>query len=158
VRIKSLRQRLSHLSFNDDNFHRIALSNLKSPKRRIERWWAKKYRTPAKDFEDHTEEELYIEMLEDFYEKNPKEAKKFWTDMETKMDIGWDGHTSDEYEESMQRRIEELQRPIDISQYQSDKEVDSDVFYEEIDRLFPVTKIDSIGDDIDDNYEVETMG
>jgi len=117
--VKNLQYLLRDLHPNDENFHRIAISNLSDPERRIIRWWVGKYKTPEKPLLDHTIEELYIEMLEDYYEKHPEEAKKFLNSVE---EDTWDGTMSPEYEARIQKRLKK-KKPVDITKYQSKVEL-----------------------------------
>lgn len=110
----------SRIDFNDDNFHRIAISNLETQARVFERWWEKKYSKPLKEFEDHTDEELYIKMLEDYYDNNPVEIERFRNSVIG--DDNWKGETDDEYEVGIQERLKK--HHVDISEYQSEKGTD----------------------------------
>lgn len=103
------------------NLHRIAISNLEDEYLRIKRWWHKKYRKPRRDFEEHTIEELVIEMLEDFYERNPAEIQKFLNGSEEE----WDGSTSEEYERSIRKRAQKIwdRNKVDLSKWQTKTEV-----------------------------------
>jgi hypothetical protein len=101
-----------HLSdFNNDNLHRIAISNLRDGERAIRRWWDRKYQ-PSRSFEDSTIEEHLIEMLEDFYERNPDDVGKFESQEEH-----WDGRMPEKYEKDIQSRLKK-RRQIDLARYQ----------------------------------------
>lgn len=104
---------------NVDNFHLIAISNLQDMERRMERWWEKKFRTPLKPYLDHTSEELYIGYLEDYYEKNPEEIKRFMDSYNNEKVQDWDGKLDDELELAMQAKWKK-KKAIDLSQFQSD--------------------------------------
>lgn len=105
---------------NADNLHRIAIANLEDQEQSLRRWWHKKYRIPPKPLDDYTAEELYLEHLEDFYERNPKAAQDFLRS--TAGDDEWDGEVSAEHERQIQERLARLQkkRPVDIKKYQSE--------------------------------------
>ena len=118
MRIKSLEWLLRNQEYSPDNLHLIAISNLKDSARRLERWWRKKYKVPAKQFEDHIEEELLVEMLEDFYEANPAEIERFLFSLDAKVSVGWDGSVSEEHEIRMQKKFKNDGL---IAKYQSDE-------------------------------------
>jgi hypothetical protein len=104
-------------AFSNDNLHRIAISNLSDGDRELKRWWTKKYGKPLKDFEDHTPEELLIEMYEDYYAKNPQEVQAF-EDIVTR-DDEWDGSMPDDHEFEM-KKILDKKGKVDLSKYQTD--------------------------------------
>lgn len=118
----SLAYLLRDKSLNNVNLHRIAISNLQDPERQIERWWCKKYKTPLKPYEEHTIEELMIEMLEDYYDRNPDETKKFLGREDAIAE--WDGTMSPEYEAAMQARLKKVneRNKVDIAKYQTKEE------------------------------------
>lgn len=125
-RLKSLQERLSNLQPTNDNLHRIAISNLRDHERTVIRWWCKKYQTPVKPLEDHTIEELTIEMLEDYYEARPEEIERFFDSL--KMEAGeldWDGRMPDEYEKAMKKKLDRLnkKRGVNLEKYQSDEQL-----------------------------------
>lgn len=132
-KLKSLQSVFNRLDYNDNNFHRIAISNLNTPSRQIERWWEDKFQKPSKAFEDYTEEELYIMMLEDYYEKNPKEADRFMGHS----DEDWDGEIDSEHERAMQDRIEDIQKPYDLSRWQSNDDYDEVDLVKDLEKSFP---------------------
>lgn len=109
--------------FNNDNLHRVAISNLQDHERQVIRWWCKKYRAPLKPFGEHTIEELMIEMLEDYYERHPQEIERFLDN--TSQEPEWDGTTSPEYEAQIQARLAKInkKRGVDLKKYQSDVEL-----------------------------------
>jgi len=75
IQKRQIQSRLSqHLP--DLNLHLIAISNLQDPNRALVRFMMRKYKTPPKPIMDYTAEEIRIEMLEDYYERNPQEAEK----------------------------------------------------------------------------------
>jgi len=107
---------------NSDNLHRIAISNLTvNVEAKLSRWWAEKYRTPAKPFLEYTTEELVIMYLEDHYEKNPVEMQKFLSP--APVEDEWDGVMSQEYERAMEGRLKRVQErtQVDLSKYQDSK-------------------------------------
>lgn len=121
----SLSKLLEGFEYSNDNLHRIAISNIADGDRTLERWWAKKYKTAIKDYNDYIREELIIEMLEDFYDNNRTEIDRFYDSIETQrltQQVGeWDGKTSDEYEREVQKRLKKL-KTFDLSSFQSDKD------------------------------------
>lgn len=150
-KLQSLRNLSDKVSYNEDNFHRIAISNLSVTQKVIERWWEEKFQTPLKEYEDHTEEELYIKMLEDHYYNNPAEVDRFWQSLSYD---DWTGETDEEYEKGIRERLERVAPKIDISKYQSEKEVSEDDLMEELRRQTP-TKPNTMGDEIDDDYTIK---
>jgi len=116
----------------------------------IERWWENKYRTPLKAYEDHTEEELYVKMLEDYYDRNPSEIDRFWGSL---AQDNWDGETDADYEREIKERLKSVSKEVDISKWQSDKDYSEDDVMDELRRQFP-DKPSTMGDDIDDDYTV----
>lgn len=123
LKIKSLTYLLRNHSpyFNHDNLHRIAISNLDNGRRRQERWFSKKYQKPLKEYEDHHEEELWIEMLEDFYDAHPVEIHRFMEAESARTNDGWDGRMSSEYEKQIKQKLQRIneRNGVDISKYQS---------------------------------------
>lgn len=107
-------------TFNNDNLHRIAISNLSDNERKIARWWSKKYSQPLKSFEEHTIEELVVEMLEDYYEEKPQEIERFLSHDAGIQD--WDGTMSEEYERKMKKRLAKKPQ-VDLSKFQDEKEL-----------------------------------
>lgn len=106
--------------FNNDNLHRIAISNLRDHERRVIRWWLKKYNQPLKPLEEHTIEELVIEMLEDYYEAHPQEIERFMSH-----DAGlleWDGTMSDSHEKRMEK-VWKKKPQVDLGKFQDEKEL-----------------------------------
>jgi hypothetical protein len=129
--------------YNSDNLHRIAISNLSSSERRIERWWESKYRTPMKQYDEHTYEELVIKMLEDYYDKNPAEMERFKaTDYHGSVEE-WDGKVSEEYESAVQKTLEGFfnKNKVDLSKYQDDeaeiKDLSDEDILENLRKTFP---------------------
>lgn len=111
--------------FNHDNLHRIAISNLDDSTRRQERWFAKKYQKPVKDYHDHHEEDLWVEMLEDFYDAHPVEIHRFMEAESARTNDGWDGRMSSDYEKQIKQKLEKInnRNGVDISKYQSDEKL-----------------------------------
>jgi len=74
-----------------------------------------------KPLNEHTQEELIIEMLEDYYEKNPAEKDKFLKAVsQPLLEEKWDGKMSDEYEREMQKRF--ARKPlVDDSRFKSNE-------------------------------------
>jgi len=95
--LKNLSKLLKGKLRSNDNLHRIAISNLQNEEYRLKRWWRKKYRIPPKDLDDYTTEELYLEFIEDYYDKNPEKI----ADFEKPVD---DWKVPDHIEELMRKR------------------------------------------------------
>ena len=112
------------MKINDDSYHEIAIFNLNNSEYFLKRWWRKKYKIPFKDrVEDYTFEELYIEMLEDYYEDRPEEIKKFLNNKNTIVeDSEWDGFTNPEYEKTISKILGKHNKNY-IERYKSDEEV-----------------------------------
>lgn len=102
IRLNIRLKRSSPRLVNADNLHRVAISNLDDQERSLTRWWCNKYRTPPKPLEDYTLEEIYVEHLEDFYERDPRAAKSFLGSVRKKED--WDGNHAVETERELQAR------------------------------------------------------
>ena len=131
MRLRNLRAELRSHS-NNDNIHRIAISNLNDPLKMLERWWRKKYRTPPKDLGEYTPEELYVEYLEDYYDRHPDEAKRFGESMRIKETDGWDGRHNPALESQIRERLKKLKEadPVIIEKYRTpgDEEMSSEEF------------------------------
>jgi len=150
---------------NNDNLHRVAISNLQNTERRLERWWEKKFRSPLKEYEDHTYEELLVGMLEDYYESHPEEAERFSSSIFYEEDKEWDGKVSDDYEEMAQRDLKKFfeRNKVDLTKYQGEEEEDltEDDLLAQLRRRVP-TKDSSMGHpksvendlEFDDDFEV----
>jgi len=106
--------------FNNDNLHRIAISNLRDHERRVIRWWVKKYNQPLKPLEEHTIEELVIEMLEDYYDSHPQEVERFLSREAGIQD--WDGTMPEEYEKRMAKRWKKKPQ-VNLDQFKDEKEL-----------------------------------
>ena len=119
---------LQRAAYNNDNLHLIAISNLNDPERRIIRWWSKKYKSPQKPLEEHTIEELIIEMLEDYYDNNVTEASRFLEGIESRTyryeDV-WDGTMPDDYQRNVVAGLKGFynKNRVDLAKYQSDEEL-----------------------------------
>ena len=111
------------------NLHRIAIANLDDNERMLKRWWTKKYGQPEKPLTDYTMEELLVEHLEDFYEKNPDEIKRFEQRQGTAAaDEEWDGSLPPEVEERAKRVFEHARKKrggkkVDLEKFRSNDEV-----------------------------------
>jgi len=112
---------------NNDNLHLIAISNLDDPKRRMERWWSKKYKTAPKQLEDYTHEELLIEMLEDYYDNNTTEVDRFLAGLDDPSNE-WDGSMPADYEKAVKSKLKNFfaRNAVDLSKYKSDKKLTPD--------------------------------
>ena len=138
MKYKSLSWILRNQDLKDsDSLHLAAIANLKDNERILERWWCKKYKKPLKDFADHVYEELFVEMLEDYYEANPAEIEKFITSRNDQVASEWHGETSDEYESQIKGRLEKINKRlgVDISKYQDDEELTPEQEQEILDNL-----------------------
>ena len=122
-KIKSLHQLLQGRTYNNDNLHHIAISNLRDHERQIIRWWKAKYKQPEKPLDEHTMEELMVEMLEDYYERHPVEVDRFLEGASNAPE--WDGKMSADYEREIQARLKKI-KPVDLSKYQSEVELTPD--------------------------------
>lgn len=117
---QKLLRRFNGLEVSNDNLHLIAISNLKNHERKLMRWWCQKYHQPLKPLMDHTMEELVIEYLEDYYEKNPSEIDRLMKAYDHAPE--WDGMMSVEHEVGMQK-ILSRKRQIDLTNFKSDEEL-----------------------------------
>lgn len=98
------------------------------------RWWCNKYRTPPKPLEEYTLEEVYVEHLEDFYERDPRAAQDFLRSVRKEEE--WDGNHALSVERELQARWAKIskRKGIDpnkvLAKYQteSDKEMTSEEF------------------------------
>jgi len=145
LKLRNLNWIARHTHYNEDNFHRIAISNLSDSRKKMQRWWENKYQTYSKSFEDHTEEEIYILMLEEYYDTNPSQIERFW---ESVGSDEWDGETDAEYEREIKQRLKNIKGAnVDISRFQSEKEVDVDIM-ESLRSSFPSE------DEIDDEFDL----
>jgi hypothetical protein len=127
-------KRSSQKLVNADNLHRVAISNLGDQERALTRWWCNKYRTPPKPLEDYTLEEVFVEHLEDFYERDPRAAQSFLRSVRKEED--WDGNHAVEVERELQARWVKINRRKGIDpnktlakyQTESDKEMTTEDF------------------------------
>ncbi len=81
-------------------------------------WWTNKYKRPSNDplLLDLTWEELYLDYLVDYYSNNPAELERVKLE-EGGKDSQWSGGTSDEYEESIKKKLDRIPQ-VDISKWQ----------------------------------------
>jgi len=107
---------------SNQNLHLIAISNLEDSSRNLVRFWCKKYKTPEKPLDKYTIEELLIEYLEDFYDTHPVEINKFLATVDAGED-DWDGTMPKEYEEQESIKKFIARNKVDITKYQSKKEL-----------------------------------
>jgi len=107
---------------NNDNLHLVAISNLEDIEQLVVKWWCKKYRVPERPLNEYTIEELFVEMMEDYYQNNPDIKNKFLFDMEN-VDK-WDG--SIQYDEKTKEKLDSFYKKhnVDISKWQSKENVD----------------------------------
>jgi pyruvate-formate lyase-activating enzyme len=147
-RTSNLLHLIRNVEYNDVNFHLIAISNLDNSVKKIKRWWHSKYCIPPKGIDEYTEEELYIEFLEDYYEKNPIEASRFLEGLEA-----WEGDTSPEHEQEVLERIKSIGADnVNIAKYHSDNsDYTEDDFRKDMDRIAPIQSDGNkfLGDDDD---------
>jgi len=128
-------QRLS----SSDNLHRIAISNLKDTERSLKRWWCNKYRIPPKPLDEYTFEEIFLEHLEDHYERHPEAIEEFYRNQSVQHGQEWDGEIEAEAERELQSRWEKINRKngVTLEKYQTEGE---EVTSEDFQRIF-----DSLG-------------
>ena len=117
-KLKWLPDLLEGVDLSNDNLHYIAISNLHDGERKIERWWANKYKVPLKPYKDHTVEELVIEMLEDHYESNPDEVAEFYKKLSASI---IDDEYVHEFSEADKKWMERANRKVDLNRYRSEK-------------------------------------
>jgi hypothetical protein len=122
---KTLSWLLRDLELDDSNLHRIAISNLEDSEVRVRRWWTKKYKRPTREFDEHTREELVIEMLEDFYEANTSEIDRFFHAEDAKQArlIEWDGSMPEAHEKAMRARFKKVNEKVDLKRYQTSEQL-----------------------------------
>lgn len=140
--------------YSNDNLHLIAISNLKDDIVKLRRWWSKKYNRPLKEFDDYTYEELVVEMLEDFYEKNPTEADRFMDSVGGKE---WDGKMPEEYEKEIRNNRKNFfkKNQVDLSKWQTDSDFDEEDIIENLGKSLPKSKVDLVGGgEFDDDFGV----
>jgi hypothetical protein len=116
---------------NNDNLHRIAISNLNNDEKKLIRWWCDRYKQPPKQLDDYTFEELYVEQLEHYYSKNPDKISDFFAKNSQEEEAEWDGRFDGETE----RRISSFwskRKSGTIKKYQTDNREYSD---EEIEKM-----------------------
>ena len=160
---RSLVSLLNQKPRNEDNLHLIAISNVKNNHNRFQRWWRKKYKTPNKPFEEHTHEELLIEMLEDFYEAHPLEADRMLAGIDSSLEA-WDGQMPDDYEASIQKKLKKFfkRNEVDLSKYRSDETLNEEEeknLLENLGRSLPKSKLirNLGGKEVEDEFE-DTFG
>lgn len=119
-----------------DNLHRIAISNLDDTERSLKRWWCNKYRIPPKPLDEYTFEEIFLEHLEDHYEKNPEAVREFHRDQSVQNREEWDGEVSPEAERELQSRWEKINRKngVTLAKYQT--EGDEEMTSEDFQKIF----------------------
>jgi len=87
---------------NNDNLHRIAISNLNDEEYKLKKWWHNKYKVPPKPLDDLTIEEVYLDYLEDWYSKDPRRVEDFYRQTQDFDD--WDGELDDATEQRIAAR------------------------------------------------------
>ena len=117
VQLKNLSEMLKDKIKNNDNLHRIAISNLRNDEKRLIRWWCNHYRTPPKPLDDYTLEEIFIEQLENHYLKHPDEMINF---LPSPIEVDdWDGEFSEETEKQLAKMWSRVKtKKVDLSRYQ----------------------------------------
>jgi hypothetical protein len=113
----------------DLNLHLIAISNLQDPNRLLIRFMMRKYKTPPKPIMDYTAEEIRIEMLEDYYERNPQEAEKLMdsvrqSSLNPRYDVQ-EEQTSAEYEKELKLKNKKFfeRNKFDLSKWKDEREL-----------------------------------
>jgi hypothetical protein len=145
-----------------DNFHRIAISNLSNRERGLVRWWCKKYRQPQKPLEEMFLEEIYVEHLEDYYERNPEAIAEFKGERPVDEDDDWDGKLPPETEAKLKKF--HSKHKVDLSKYKTngDENLTDEqcrVILDRVGRSLPESSFktevpaDST-EEFDDNFEV----
>lgn len=148
-------------AFNNDNLHRIAISNLEDGERGLERWWERKFSKPLKEFHDYTYEELVIAQIEDYYSHNPHEIKKF--EMLAERQAEWDGTMPAEHEREMRKRWSK-KKQFDLSQWQDEKpltEEEEKRILADLGKRLPGSKrIVNLGsdEDVDPEFDEQFLG
>jgi hypothetical protein len=144
-----------------DNFHRIAISNLADRERGLVRWWCKKYRQPQKPLEEMFLEEIYVEHLEDYYERNPDAIAEFKGEKPAGEDDDWDGKLPPETEARLKKFHE--RHKVDLSKYKTagDENLTDEqcrAIFDRVGRSLPgsssKTELPVESEEFDDNFEV----
>lgn len=135
TRLKNLSEMLKGRLVNNDNLHRIAISNLDNDEKKLIRWWCDHYKQPPKPLNDYTFEELYIEHLEHYYSRNPDKIADFFA-RHNQDDEEWDGKFDDETEQRINAYWSKRSSGA-IKKYQKDDRQYSDEEIKEI--------VDSLG-------------
>lgn len=142
---------------DSSNLHRIAISNLNDRERSLTRWWSKKYKTPVKPLEEHTEEEIYLEHLEDYYERSPKAVDEFFSKQSARQEVHepeWTGELSPEAERELQARWARVnakrKNPVSLAKYQTPG--DENMSDEEVKKI-----IDSLGKNLPGSRTVKNF-
>lgn len=117
-------ENIAEIKSDELNYHKIAIANLEDNELQLRRWWHEKYNIPPKPLDDYRIEELYVEMLEDFYSENPRQLAEMKDKITFQNEPEWDGETTEEYEAAMAPWFEK--NKIDISEFQSDEELTSE--------------------------------
>lgn len=153
VKALNLSKLLEDFKYSNDNLHRIAISNVADGERSLQRWWQKKYKTAIKHFNDYVQEELVIEMLEDFYDNNRSEIDRFYSSLEQEdynRELEWNGELSPELEAEIQERYSKREK-VDLSAFQSEK--DRELTIEEENKIF-----ESLGRNLPNSVKVKDAG
>jgi len=152
MRLRKPSSQLNRRLLNADNLHRIAISNLNDHEHQLKKWWHQKYRVPPKPVDDYTVEELYVEYLEDFYERHPEEIAAF--DKARSGAEEWDGSEKFRGEDealALLKRVRQRQgKTVDLSKYKTE-----DVSDEEFEKIVasvgkskrPKLKVPLLGED-----------
>jgi len=138
----------------NDNLHLIAISNLKDGECQIRRGWERKYRIPEKSFDDHTDEELVIKQLEDYYERYPQEAERRLADA-GRPTKDWGGEMDSEYEATIQKQLKGFfkRNKVDLSKYRTEKELDEDEEKKMLEGLGRRLPRSTFAKDLEDEFE-----
>jgi hypothetical protein len=118
-----------HLKDNN-NLHRIAISNLNDEEYKLKKWWHNKYKVSPKPLDELTIEEVYIDYLEDWYAKDPSRVEDFYRQSQDFDD--WDGELDEVTEQKIAARWAKIKEHHDdgdvLARYRTDGDKDlSDV-------------------------------
>jgi len=113
---------LKNQLLDNDNLHRIAISNTKDTEKRLIRWWCNHYKQPPKQLDEYTIEELFIEQLEEYYIRYPEKIEEFLGSVNQKQEDDWDGSLDPEMEKVIKKRLGKVK--VDISKYQNENDKD----------------------------------
>ena len=118
--IQKLLLHISEIPEDQNNYHTIAIANLQDSEYQLKKWWHKKWNIPPKNFDEYTIEELFVEMLEDYYDNHPEEINRY-LDVEEE----WDGTMPESYYNDPATKAFHEKHKNDgfLARYQSDEEL-----------------------------------